>query len=178
MFKEVRQGAPIDFFHFGKAIAEFEFTLVFANAPLDRFARGHEQAMSASEKRGGLLFFGKAKCRQCHAGNNFTDSKFHNLGIGWDPATKQFSDEGRFVVTKNEADRGSFKTPTLREVALTAPYMHDGSLATLEAVVEFYDQGGRQNRNLFPTIRPLGLTAEEKQALVKFLDALSGVVSG
>ncbi len=103
-----------------------------------------EKAVSDQVKQGHELFFGKAKCRQCHAGNNFTDSKFHNLGIGWDPVAKQFSDEGRFVVTKNEADRGAFKTPTLRDVTKHPPYLHDGSGVIRDKAAE---------RGVFPQIK-------------------------
>jgi cytochrome c peroxidase len=96
----------------------------------------------ADVKKGDVLFFGKAGCNQCHLGQNFTDSAFHNLGIGWDSTTGTFKDEGRFAVTKVDDDRGAFKTPTLRDVSLHAPYMHDGSVPTLRAAVEHYNTGG------------------------------------
>jgi cytochrome c peroxidase len=106
--------------------------------------------------------------------HNFTDSKFHNLGIGWDAATKQFSDEGRFVVTKNEADRGAFKTPTLRDVTKHPPFLHDGSVASLREVVELYNRGGRKNPYLDVKMEPLGLTPSEIDAIVAFLHTLEG----
>src|SRR6185503_3479475 len=101
---------------------------------------------------------------------NLTDERFHNTGIGW-PA-----DEGRAAVTGREQDRGAFKTPSLREAARTPPYMHDGSLATMEDVIEFYDKGGRENPQLDPEIRPLHLTAGQKAALASFVRALNGTV--
>jgi cytochrome c peroxidase len=121
------------------------------------------------------LFQGKAHCQLCHQGYNLSDGLFHNLGVGW--SESGFADEGRIVVTGIVKDRGSFKTPTLRQVAQTAPYMHDGSIASLEAVVNFYDQGGKPNPHLDPLIQPLHLTPEEKDALVEFLRALSGKIT-
>ncbi|MCK6499436.1 MAG: c-type cytochrome, partial [Nitrospira sp.] len=114
----------------------------------------------------------KARCILCHNGPNFTDNQFHNLGVPQVGPLKE--DLGRFLVTKAEKDKGAFKTPTLRSIAETAPYMHDGVYKTLEEVVEFLDQGGEANPNLSPMIRPLGLTAEEKADLIAFLQALTG----
>ena len=128
--------------------------------------------MSESAKRGRTLFFSqKAGCSACHTGANFTDEKYHNLGVGMD---KPNPDLGRYAVTKKDSDRGAFKTPTLRNVALTAPYMHDGSQKTLEEVVEWYDRGGHPNPYLSKDIRKLGLTDQEKQDLVAFMKALTG----
>lgn len=165
-----------------KAIADYERTRMSGNSAWDRWRYNRDgSAVSEQVKRGHELFNGNASCAQCHLGNNFTDSQFHNLGVGWNPATKTFADEGRWVVTKNapagqrrEADRGSFKTPTLREVTKHAPYMHDGSLATLREVVEFYNRGGVRNPWLDPKIKPLNLTSEDIDALVAFLQALEG----
>src|SRR5262249_26082398 len=109
-----------------------------------------------------------------HIGPNFTDERFHNTGVAWRDA--RLADEGRFKITANEHDHGAFKTPTLREIARTAPYMHDGSLASLDDVIEFYSNGGRQNPNLDSEIRPLNLTPQEKGALIAFLRSLSGRV--
>jgi cytochrome c peroxidase len=117
------------------------------------------------------VFVNKAKCDQCHEGANFTLNAYHNLGVGMD---KPEPDEGRFAVTKDPRDWGVFKTPTLREIEHTAPYMHDGSLKTLEEVVDYYDKGGRANKNLDPAMRQLHLTAQDKRDLVAFLKALSG----
>jgi cytochrome c peroxidase len=120
----------------------------------------------------------KAGCTSCHIGTNFSDEQFHNLGIGWDPDKKRFADLGRFVIApigaKNPAESGAFKTPTVRDVARTAPYMHDGSLKTLEEVVEHYDKGGNPNPALDKDIAKLNLTAQEKADVVEFMKALSG----
>lgn len=154
-----------------KAIATFERTVLSGNSAYDRYKHGDKKAMTPQQVRGMNLFVGKARCDSCHEGINFTTNAYHNLGVGTD---KPNPDEGRYVVTKNEADWGAFKTPTLREIARTGPYMHDGSLKTLEEVVEFYDKGGIPNKNLDKSIRKLNLTAQEKQELVAFLSALSG----
>jgi cytochrome c peroxidase len=145
------------------------------NSPWDRWRYNRdESAVSDQVKQGHELFFGAARCRQCHAGNNFTDTKFHNLGIGWDSLTRQFSDEGRFVVTKAAADRGAFKTPALRDVTRHPPYMHDGSVATLREVVALYNRGGTKNPHLDVKLEPLGLSDAEIDALVAFLGSLEG----
>lgn len=156
----------------GKAIASFQRTLISGNSPADRFDfGGEEQALSDSAKRGLELFRGKARCTRCHSGFNFSDEKFHNLGIGWDTNTV---DLGRYMVTKNPEDIGAFKTPTLREISRTAPYMHDGRFGTLEEVVDFYNQGGIKNPHLDNTLIPLELTVEEKRDVVAFLRSLNG----
>jgi cytochrome c peroxidase len=129
--------------------------------------------VSDEVKQGDALFFGKAECNQCHLGHNFTDSNFHNLGIGWDDESKKFTDEGRFAISKKEEERGAFKTPGLRDVALHAPYMHDGSVATLRDVVLHYNKGGNPNPALDPKIRKLNLTDAEVNALVKMMEALT-----
>jgi cytochrome c peroxidase len=119
------------------------------------------------------LFNGKANCKSCHTGFNFTDEQYQNIGVGMNQPKPDF---GRWDVTKNDADKGKFKTPTLRNVVLTAPYMHDGSESTLAAVVDFYDGGGIANPNLSKEIHPLKLTPQEKRDLVAFLEALTGPV--
>jgi cytochrome c peroxidase len=153
------------------AIASFERTVLSGNAPYDRYKRGDKKAMSPEQVRGMAVFFDKAKCDKCHEGPNFTLNAYANLGIGSD---KPEPDVGRFAVTKDPRDWGVFKTPTLREIEHTAPYMHDGSLKTLEDVVEFYNKGGIANKNLDPNIKRLNLTDAEKRELVAFLKALSG----
>lgn len=153
-----------------KAIATFERTVVSGNAPYDRYMAGDKQAMTPPQIRGMKIFF-QAKCAKCHAGPNFTLDTFHNLGVG---ADRPNADVGRFAVTKSAADWGAFKTPTLREVANTAPYMHDGSMETLEEVIDFYNKGGTPNRNLSADMKPLKLTAAQKADLIDFLHALSG----
>ena len=134
-----------------------------------------EHRMSLSAERGRELYFGKAVCSQCHAGEDLTDEQFHNLGVGFD---REKPDLGRFDKTGVDADKGAFRTPSLRNIALTAPYMHDGSLATLMDVVEHYDKGGVANPTLSNKIVKLNLTAQEKQDLVRFMEeALSGRVT-
>jgi len=177
-----------------KAIAAFERAVALSgDSKYDQYTRGEASALSDSEKRGMVLFglrldledefktdvvLKKADCTSCHAGFNFTDEQFHNLGIGWNAATKDFADKGRWVATpigaKNNADLGAFKTPTVRDVARTAPYMHDGSLKTLEAVVEHYDKGGNPNPYLDKDIKPLKLTKQEQADVVAFMKALTG----
>jgi cytochrome c peroxidase len=154
-----------------KAIATFERTLLSGNSPYDRYKAGDKKALNPAQVRGMDVFVNIAKCDQCHEGINFTSNSYANLGVGADKAEP---DEGRFAVTHQKADWGAFKTPTLRDVARTAPYMHDGSLKTLEDVVEFYDKGGLPNRNQDEKIRPLKLTDGQKKDLVEFLKALSG----
>jgi cytochrome c peroxidase len=127
--------------------------------------------MSESAKRGRDLFFGKANCTACHVGANFTDEKFHNLGVGMD---QKEPDLGRYIVTKDEKDMGAFKTPTVRNVTLTGPYMHDGSQKSLEEVVEWYDKGGHPNAHLSDKIKKLNLTGQDKKDLVEYMKSLTG----
>ena len=180
------------------AIAAFERTLLSRDTPLDRFLRGDEKSLTPAQRVGLDLFLGKAGCAACHSGPNLTDGRFHNLGVPEDPkakedprvlATARFvgkvsgfpdfrtlrEDPGRFLVTKNPADWKAFATPPLREVAATAPYMHNGALRTLEEVVDFYDRGGGDDPKKSPMLRPLGLSKEEKESLREFLaTGLSG----
>ena len=146
------------------------------NAPqkVDWYLNGDREALTQLEQTGLRVFRGRGRCTSCHLGPTFTDERFHNTGISW--IDGKLLDPGRFAVTGEEDDRGAFKTPTLREITHTAPYMHDGSLATLEEVIAFYDRGGTPNPHLDPQIRPLHLTVEEKAALLAFLKALSGRV--
>ena len=160
-----------------KAIADYERTRMSGNSPYDRWRRQRDDgAVPEAVKLGHDLFYGKAACNQCHVGSRFTDNTIHNIGIGWDAAARAFDDEGRFVVTKAEPDRGAFKTPTLRDVTVHAPYMHDGSVPTLRAVVEYYNRGGNANPFMDPKMprAPLGLTEAEIEALVALLKSLSG----
>jgi cytochrome c peroxidase len=171
LFKTAFGTEDFDIDHVAKAIATFERTVLSGNSPYDRWKAADKKAMTPEQVRGMNVYFNKAKCDQCHEGINFTTNAYHNLGIGTD---KPEPDEGRFIVTKNPADWGAFKTPTLREIANTAPYMHDGRFKTLDEVVDFYDKGGIPNKNLDKTMKKLNLTAEEKKDLVAFLHALSG----
>jgi cytochrome c peroxidase len=158
-----------------KALATFVRSRLSGNSAFDRFLTGDASALGAEERRGLELFSGRARCARCHAGPLLSDESFHNTGVAWQDG--RFLDPGRAAVTGRAGDRGAFKTPTLREIARTAPYMHDGSLARLTDVIEFYDHGGRPNPNLDPEIRPLRLTAGEKAALLAFLRSLGGTDS-
>jgi cytochrome c peroxidase len=155
-----------------EAIAAFERTVISTNSPFDKFLAGDSKAMNESAQRGLKILRGKGRCVLCHNGPNFTDNKFHNLGVPQTGPLKE--DLGRYNVTKKDADRGAFKTPTLRSVVETGPYMHDGAFKTLEEVVEFYNRGGGKNPHLDPFIAPLNLTDQEKKDLVEFMKALTG----
>lgn len=171
MFKQVFGTEDFDIDHVAKAIATFERTVLSGNSPYDKYKAGNRKALTAEQIQGMDVYFNKAKCDQCHEGINFTSNAYHNLGVGMDKADP---DLGRFMVTKDPRDWGAFKTPTLRDIASTGPYMHDGSLKTLEEVVEFYNKGGTPNKNLDQTMKKLNLTPVEQKALVAFLKALSG----
>lgn len=136
------------------------------NSAFDRYREGDRNALPEAARRGLALFIGRGNCSACHTGANFTDERFHNTGVapgGVDP--------GRFALTGESADYGAFKTPTLREVARTAPYMHDGSLRALEAVIDFYDRGGGPNHFLDHEVHALHLSPREKRDLLAFLVA-------
>jgi cytochrome c peroxidase len=196
-------GRPPNWEDMGKALAAFERTRLSTEAPFDRFLRGDEKAFNASQRRGWALFTGKARCGSCHtyepALSLFGDNRFHNTGVA---ARKQdfnqlatraaesaaagnkaeidklaletdYSELGRFLVTEKREDIGAFKTPFLRDVLLTGPYMHDGSLETLWDVIEFFNKGGDRNPFLDAEMKPLGLTASEVDDLVNFLGALT-----
>lgn len=156
-----------------KAIASFERTIVSGPSPFDRYLGGEKSALSPAARRGLDLFNGKAHCTPCHGGPMFSDQSYHNLGAGMD---RPDPDLGREIVTKDPADRGRFKTPTLRNIALTGPYLHTGGEKTLLDVVNFYNRGGVPNPNLDPLVLPLQLTEREKLDLVAFMDALTGPV--
>jgi cytochrome c peroxidase len=186
----------------GKAIADYERTRFSGNSPWDRWRAEPDpedaaidvdavtdmegnvlleeiefkdgKHVDAQVKLGHYVFFEKAFCNQCHLGPTFTDSQFHNLGVGWDSAKKEFGDPGRYEVTKKDEDRGAFKTPTLREVTSRPPYMHDGSIDTLREVVELYVRGGEDNPALSPKVSELDLSEKEIDALVAFMKALDG----
>ncbi len=163
-----------------KAIAGFERTLLSANSPFDRYQYGGDKtALSAAASRGLAIFTDKNRgnCATCHVVGEkfalFADGKFHNLGVGMNPYG-ELTDLGRHVRTGLEADRGAFRTPSLRNVAKTAPYMHDGSLKTLKEVVDFYMGGANSNPQLDKEIKPLKLSAQDRSDLVTFLEALTG----
>ncbi len=196
-------GHPVNWEDLAKAVAAFERTRLSTEAPFDRFLHGDEKAFNASQRRGWALFTGKARCATCHTYDAalplFGDNRFHNTGVA---ARKQdfnqlaaravssvaagdkaeidrlaletdASELGRFLVTQKKEDIGSFKTPFLRDVLLTSPYMHDGSLETLWDVVEFFNKGGEHNPYLDAEIKPLGLTESEVDDLVRFMSALT-----
>ena len=146
-----------------RALATFVRSTLSGNSRYDRFVNGDRGALSAEEQAGLQLFRGKANCVACHIGPNFTDERLHNTGVAWRDG--KLADPG--------AGEGNFKTPTLREVGRTAPYMHDGSLATLEDVIDYYDRGGARNPKLDAELRPLHFSAEEKADLAFFLRSLS-----
>jgi cytochrome c peroxidase len=163
-----------------RALATYVRSIMSGDAPYDRYVNGDRAALSDEAQAGLRLFRGKGNCTACHVGPNFTDERPHNTGIAWAQAAGRagsFLDEGRAAITGKPEDRGGFKTPTLREVGRSAPYMHDGSLASLEAVVDYYDRGGNRHSLLDPELRPLGLSGPEKSALVAFLRSLSGNVT-
>lgn len=153
-----------------KAISTFERTVVSGNSPYDRYMAGDKTAMTP-EQIHGYQVFKKSGCANCHVPPLFTDVRFMNIGIGMDAENP---DLGRYVITKKEEDWGAFKVPTLREVTHTYPYGHNGSLKTLEDVVEYYDKGGIPNKNLHPLMKPLHLSEQDKKDLVAFMKALNG----
>jgi cytochrome c peroxidase len=187
-------GTDVTLDGFAKAVAAFErATALSGNSAYDKYNFGDLKALTDSQKRGMVLFglrlspdddfkanvvLKKADCTSCHVAFNFTDEQFHNLGIGWDEKQGKYADLGRFVIdsigAKNPASYGAFKTPTVRDAESTAPYMHDGSLATLEQVVEHYNKGGNPNPALDKEIKKLNLTDQEKADVVAFMKALTG----
>lgn len=155
-----------------RAIADFERTLLSGDSKFDRWeAKDPEVTLTDVEKRGHDIFLDRS-CHECHKPPFYEDGLFHNTGLGFKDGV--FTDVGRFAITKVDADTGAFKTPTLRGLSKHAPYMHDGSLKSLEEVVEFYNKGGIRNPHLSEKILPLGLQAEDKKALLAFLLTLEG----
>ena len=155
-----------------KSLASFVRTLVSGNSALDKFLEGNNVAIPESAKRGYNLFKSeRLQCSKCHSGENFTDEKFQNNGAGMDSENPDF---GRYSQTGKEEDKGKFKTPTLRDIARSSPYMHNGSIKSLAEVVEFYNQGGIPNINLSEYVKPLNLTESEKTDLIDFLRSLTG----
>ncbi len=192
-------GRPPNWEDMGKALAAFERTRLSTEAPFDRFLHGDEKALNASQRRGWALFTGKAQCASCHTYDPalplFGDNRFHNTGVAAakhdlnqraqrvtagnkseiDRLALETDDSelGRFLVTQKREDIGAFKTPFLRDVLLTGPYMHDGSLETLWDVIDFFNKGGERNPFLDSAMKPLNLTATEIDDLVNFLGALT-----
>jgi cytochrome c peroxidase len=163
-------GAEPNFDNIAKAIAAFERICVDLDSPFDRYARGDDNAIGEQAERGLEVFTTQARCASCHSGANFSDSKFHNIGL-------PDSDDGRIAVSREKADHKAFKTPTLRNVALTGPYMHDGSLKTLREVIDHYVEAPKKSENkgkLSPLMPVIELTEQEKQDLEAFLRTLTG----
>lgn len=179
------------------AIASFVAIIVSKNVPFDRHLKGDQGALASQARKGLELFKGKAGCIQCHNGPLLSDGKYYNLGVPDNPdiienplrhltMRRQFGyigvpnyenarrDLGRYTITKDSADTGKFRAAPLREVARTAPYMHNGMLKSLEEVIEFYDRGGGMAATKTSLLKPLNLSGEEKAALVEFLKSLSG----
>lgn len=165
---------PVSANSIAQVLASYVRTITSGDAPFDRFADGEREALSTAAQRGLSIFRGKGRCSSCHVGPTFSDEAFHNTGVAWNG--RALVDEGRGAITGLEVDRGAFKTPTLREIARTAPYMHDGSFATLDEVIDFYAAGGRPNPWLDREIRPLRLNAQDKSDLLELLVSLSGTV--
>lgn len=163
-------GTPVTASGMAQALASFERALSLKPSAYDRYLDGQMDALTPQQERGMVLFGRRAHCATCHKGVQFTDKKFHNLGVGMD---RPRPDLGRFEVTRNPEDTGAFKTPSLRNITQTGPYMHDGSLRDLEAVIDFYDRGGIVNPYLSREMNPLDLSAEEKSDLLAFLQALT-----
>ena len=155
-----------------QALATYLRSIMSGNSPYDRYVSGDTMALTGDARLGLQLFRGKANCTACHTGPTLTDEQFHNTGVAWNSAS--FIDEGRAAVTRRSEDRGAFKTPTLRDIERSAPYMHDGSVQSLEKVIEYYDRGGNRHSQIDPEVRPIGLTESEKRALVTFLRSLTG----
>lgn len=152
------------------AIAAFERTIVSGPSAFDRYLQGDKKALSASARRGFRVFTRDADCIACHQGPNFTDDKFYNIGV---PGSGD-KDKGRYAITRNRKDMGAFKTTGLRDVALTGPYMHDGSMKTLRAAVKHYEKVELSYPNLSSKIKRWGMTSEDIDDVVNFLKALSG----
>ncbi|MCM8533185.1 MAG: hypothetical protein NE330_18600 [Lentisphaeraceae bacterium] len=152
----------------GKAIAAFERTIIVDDTPFDRFMKGDKNALSPDAINGLALFQGKARCIQCHDGANFTDNSFHNIGVKGDDIGR-----GKFMPENDKSLDGAFKTPGLRNIIYSAPYMHDGSEGTLEDVVRFYNKGGNDVPNKSKLIVPLNLTEKEVMDIVAFMGALN-----
>ncbi|WP_455376826.1 cytochrome-c peroxidase, partial [Kaarinaea lacus] len=168
MFEKAYPGEGITEATIGKALATFERTIVSRfDAPFDRWLKGDQKAMSKSAQNGFKLFDGKARCSVCHSGPNFTDGSFHNIGLN------NGSDIGRFEFVKVASLKGAFKTPTLRNVSNTAPYMHNGELKTMEDVIDHYIDGGKGKANVSPDMKAIKLSKQEKADLIEFLNALS-----
>jgi cytochrome c peroxidase len=162
-------GREPDLFGLTRALAAYQRSLISARSPYDRYLLGDSSALDADQKAGKEIFFSeRAECFHCHTGVLFSDFSFQNNGL-----YEVYTDSGRAVITGNPRDVGRFKVPSLRNVALTAPYMHDGSLPTLESVIDHYMSGGKRHRNKSHFLRPFDLNETEKRQLIAFLHSLT-----
>lgn len=168
MFEKAYPGEGVTKDTLAKAISSFERSIVSTDAPFDRWLKGEKKAMSEASVRGFELFKGKANCAACHQGFNFTDDGFHNVGL------KGNQDVGRFAKVPVKVLRGAFKTPTLRDIELTGPYMHNGMYQSLEEVIDHYNRGGDEKETPDPNMKSLNLSDSEKKDLVAFLRSLTG----
>ncbi len=182
MFAAAFGPGPITIGKVEKSIASFERTMLSGNSPFDRYQYGGDKtALSPAAIRGLAIFTDKKRgnCSTCHTIGEkyalFTDGKYHNIGAGVD-SEGEITDPGRFAESKVEAERGAFKTPSLRNIGLSAPYMHDGSLRTLKDVVDFYAGGGNSNLDLDKEIHELKLSGQDREDLVEFLESLNGEI--
>lgn len=178
-FKEAFGSEEVTIDRITKAIADYERTRMSGNSAWDRYVAGDRSALSKDAQKGRRLFFGDGFCNNCHKGPNLTDGDFHNIGVGWDAEKKEFADLGRYDFTKEEKDKGAFKTPGLRDVSKHAPYMHDGSVKTLAETVELYSKGGVPNPQLDRKIdrrfaERLDFSKEQINQLVAFMESLDG----
>ncbi|MEE9494615.1 MAG: cytochrome c peroxidase [Gammaproteobacteria bacterium] len=170
-FKKAYPGKAIDADTVSKAIASYERTIISNNSRFDAWIKGNKQALTKNEINGFKVFVGKGNCETCHSAPNFTDDGFHNLGLAsWG---KKEPDMGRYSERPLRLMKGAFKTPTLRDIARTAPYFHDGSANTLEDVVEHYLKGGKVKTNLSPNMQAIKLSLQEKLNLIAFMQALT-----
>jgi cytochrome c peroxidase len=169
MSQKAYDRAP-DYYTITRALANFERTLISGNSPFDQFTyQGKNEALNETEKAGMELFYSnKTNCSNCHSGFNFSNYNFENNGL-----YENYKDEGRMRLTNKIEDKALFKIPTLRNISITAPYMHDGSMATLSDVVDHYNSGGKQNKNKSKLVKSLGLTEQEKIELIAFLKSLT-----
>ncbi|WP_455221424.1 cytochrome-c peroxidase [Kaarinaea lacus] len=168
LFDKAYPGEGITQKTIGKALASFERSIVSPyNSPFDRWLAGDANALSTAAQRGFELFDGKARCSVCHQGQNFTDNSFHNIGLN------SGDDVGRYEFARVKILKGAFKTPTLRDITRTAPYMHNGEYETLEQVIEHYVKGGVDKSNLSPDMKPVELSRQEQSDLLEFLLSLT-----
>ena len=177
-FRSTMAVEEIEFDHVARALAAYQRSLISGNSAFDRYYYGKdESALSKQAQHGLKLFTGKAECSKCHTIGkdyaHFMDLKYHDVGVSYDLVKKEYGDRGLGEISTDDLS-GLFQTPSLRNVALTAPYMHDGSLKTLDEVIEYFNRGGKRSPRLDPIMKPLGLTVEEKKALIAFLESLTG----